>query len=60
VRFRSSRLRNGADPIQATREAEAAARIEAEGIAFEHAATRFIKANRAAWKNVKPAADPEA
>ena len=48
MRFRSSRLRNGADPIQATREAEAAARIEAEGIAFEHAATRFIKANRAA------------
>lgn len=29
MRFRSSRLRNGADQIQATREAEAAARIEA-------------------------------
>jgi hypothetical protein len=50
--------RNGADPIQAKREAEAeaAARIEAaKAITFGAAAKRFIKANRAGWKNAKHA-----
>jgi hypothetical protein len=48
--------RNGADPIQAKREAEAAARIEAaKAITFGAAARRFIKANRAGWKNAKHA-----
>jgi integrase len=48
--------RNGADPIQAKREAEAAARIDAaKAITFGAAAERFIKANRAAWKNAKHA-----
>ncbi|MFO1097072.1 MAG: tyrosine-type recombinase/integrase [Xanthobacteraceae bacterium] len=48
--------RNGADPIQAKREAEAAARVEAaKAITFGAAAKRFIKANRAGWKNAKHA-----
>jgi hypothetical protein len=48
--------RDGADPIQAKREAEAAARIEAaKAIRFGAAAKRFIKANRAGWKNAKHA-----
>jgi integrase len=48
--------RNGADPIQAKREAEAAACIEAaKAITFGAAAKRFIKANRAGWKNAKHA-----
>jgi integrase len=48
--------RNGADPIQAKREAESAARIEAaKAITFGAAAKRFIKANRAGWKNAKHA-----
>ena len=48
--------RSGADPIQAKREAEAAARIEAaKAITFGAAAKRFIKANRAGWKNAKHA-----
>ncbi|WP_300216606.1 phage integrase central domain-containing protein, partial [Bradyrhizobium sp.] len=48
--------RKGADPIQAKREAEAAARIEAaKAITFGAAAKRFIKANRAGWKNAKHA-----
>jgi integrase len=48
--------RNGADPIQARREAEAAARIEAaKAITFGAAAKRFIQANRAGWKNAKHA-----
>jgi hypothetical protein len=48
--------RNGADPIQAKREAEAAARIEAaKAITFGAAAKRFIKANRAGWRNSKHA-----
>ena len=48
--------RNGGDPIQARREAEAAARIEAaKAITFGAAAKRFIKANRTGWKNAKHA-----
>jgi integrase len=48
--------RNGGDPIQAKREAEAAARVEAaKAITFGAAAKRFIKANRAGWKNSKHA-----
>ena len=48
--------RNGGDPIQAKREADAAARIEvAKAITFGEAAKRFIKANRAGWKNAKHA-----
>jgi hypothetical protein len=48
--------RNGTDPIQAKREAEATARIEAaRAITFGEAAKRFIKANRAGWKNAKHA-----
>ncbi|MFT4275697.1 MAG: tyrosine-type recombinase/integrase [Rhodopseudomonas sp.] len=48
--------RNGGDPIQAKRQAEAAARIEsAKAITFGEAAKRFIKANRAGWKNAKHA-----
>jgi integrase len=48
--------RDGRDPIQAKREAEAAARVEAaKAITFGAAAKRFIKANRAGWKNSKHA-----
>src|SRR6516225_9278993 len=48
--------RDGGDPIQAKREAEDAARIEvAKAITFGAAAKRFIKANRAGWKNAKHA-----
>ena len=48
--------RDGGDPIQAKREAEEAARIEAaKAITFGAAAKRFIKANRAGWKNAKHA-----
>jgi hypothetical protein len=48
-------------PIQATREAEAAARIEAANASHSNTLPRgSSKPNGAAWKNVKPAADPEA
>jgi integrase len=48
--------RNGSDPIIAKREAAAAARIEAaKAITFAAAAKRFIKANRAGWRNSKHA-----
>src|SRR5215471_5888729 len=48
--------RDGGDPIQAKRQAEAAARIEAaQSITFGAAAKRFIKTNRAGWKNAKHA-----
>jgi len=46
--------RNGGDPIEAKRAAEAEARVEAaKAITFGAAAKRFIKANRAGWKNSK-------
>ena len=48
--------RSGGDPIQAKRQAEATSRIEAaKAITFGEAAKRFIKANRAGWKNAKHA-----
>jgi integrase len=51
------RLRSdGGDPIEAKRSAKALARIEAaKSITFAAAAKRFVKANRAGWKNVKHA-----
>jgi integrase len=50
----------GSDPIEAKRAAEAEARVEAaKAITFGAAAKRFIKANRAGWKNSKHAAQWE-
>jgi integrase len=51
----------GIDPIE-HRRAEAAARAaeQAKAVTFKEAATRFIKENRAGWKNIKHAAQWEA
>lgn len=50
-------LASGADPIEERRAARTAAAVEAvKMITFKHAATRYIAAHRAGWRNPKHAA----
>jgi len=54
-------IKFGVDPIE-HRKAEEAARAadQAKAVTFKQAATRYIKANRSGWKNIKHAAQWEA
>jgi integrase len=54
-------IKFGVDPIE-HRKAEEAARAadQAKTVTFKQAATRYIKANRSGWKNIKHAAQWEA
>lgn len=50
-------LREGIDPIEARRQRQQAAQLEAaQSVTFEYCATRYIDAHKAGWRNAKHAA----
>jgi len=54
-------IKVGVDPIQHRRDEEAARAVDrAKALTFKQAATRYITANRAGWKNIKHAGQWEA
>jgi integrase len=54
-------IKVGVDPIEHRKAEEAARAVDkAKAVTFKQAATRFIKANRSGWKNIKHASQWEA